>query len=234
VLKRLFNTPAVRATACWLISLYMRFAKLTGRWQVRNPDIPRAFWQRNEPFILALWHGRLMMMTYSWQPGKPIDFLISFHRDGDMVSRTIGHFGLGSIRGSSKRGGAPALKAMVKGLRQGTCVGIAPDGPTGPRMRASEGIVSVARLSGVPILPATCAASRRIILSSWDRFMIPLPFSRGIFLWGDPIYVPRDADNDTVQKTVMQVEEALNQMTEEADRAIGEEPIYPASLTDVQ
>jgi hypothetical protein len=234
VLKRLFNVPAVRAAACWLISLYIRFAQATGRWRVRNSDIPSELWHRNEPFILALWHGRLMMMTYCWQPGKPIDFLISFHRDGDLVSRTIAHFGMGSIRGSSKKGGASALKAMVKGLREGTCIGIAPDGPTGPRMRASEGVISVARLSGAAIIPATCAASRRIVLGSWDRFMIPLPFARGIFIWGDPIRIARDADDDSVQKAIMEVEEALIRLTDEADRAVGRDTISPASVSDVR
>lgn len=229
MLKRLFSLAVVRRITCWLISLYIRFARITSRWRVLGREIPEGFWSREEPFILALWHGRLMMMPYSWRRKKPIDFLISFHRDGDMVARTIGHFGLGSIRGSSKKGGASALKSMVRALRQGTWIGIAPDGPTGPRMRASEGIVSVARLSGVPILPATCAASRRIVLGSWDRFLIPLPFSRGIFSWGEPIRVPRDADDNTIRETVQQLEDALNTLTDEADRAVGQQTIEPAA-----
>jgi lysophospholipid acyltransferase (LPLAT)-like uncharacterized protein len=232
VLKRLFSSAIVRSIACWLISLYIRFARRTSRWKVVGGDIPNDLWRRNEPFILALWHGRLMMMPYSWQRGKRIDFLISFHRDGDLVARTIGHFGLGSIRGSSKKGGASALKSMVRGLRQGSWIGIAPDGPTGPRMRASEGIVSVARLAGVPIIPATCAASHRIVLGSWDRFLIPLPFSRGVFSWGTPITIARDADDDVIQQTVLQLEAALNQLTDDADRAVGQQPIPPAGLPD--
>src|SRR5262249_1086726 len=82
------------------------------------------------------------------------------------------------------KGGPAALRAMVRQLRQGESVGITPDGPNGPAMRASAGIVGVARLAGVPILPMTYATSRRRILQTWDRFHLPLPFSRGVFLSG--------------------------------------------------
>jgi hypothetical protein len=232
VLKRLFNVVVVRRIVCWLISLYIRFVRLTGKWEVRDGHIPEEFWGHEKPFILALWHGRLMMMPYSWQHGKPIDFLISFHRDGDIVSRTIAHFGLGSIRGSSKKGGAPALKSMVTALRNGTNIGVAPDGPTGPRMRASEGIISVARLSGAPIVPATCAVSRRKILGSWDRFVVALPFGRGVFSWGEPIYVPRDADEQMVRNAVLEVERSLNRLTDDADRAVGQSCIEPAATVE--
>lgn len=227
--KRVFKLAVVRAAACWLISLYIRLVRVTGKWEVRDGHIPEKLWNDGKPFILALWHGRLMMMPYSWRRGVPIDFLISFHRDGDLVSRTIAHFDLGTIRGSSKKGGAAALKSMVTALRQGKNIGIAPDGPTGPRMRASEGIVSVARLSGVPIIPAACAPSRRIVLGSWDRFVIALPFGRGVFCWGEPISVPRDADGPAVTAAIQNVEVALNQLTDAADRAVGQQTIAPAT-----
>lgn len=228
--KRVFKFAVVRRTACWLISLYIRLVKLTSKWDVRGGHIPEKFWNEGRPFILALWHGRLMMMPYSWRRGVPIDFLISFHRDGDLVSRTIAHFDLGTIRGSSKKGGAAALKAMVTALRQGKNIGIAPDGPTGPRMRASEGIISVARLSGAPIIPAACASSRRIVLGSWDRFVIALPFGRGVFCWGEPITVPRDADDQAVQAAIQKLEAALNGLADDADRAVGQQTIEPAAV----
>jgi len=205
---------------------------LTSTWEVNSGHIPQQLWDRGQPFILALWHGRLMMMPYSWRRGKPIDFLISFHRDGDMVSKTIAHFGLGTIRGSSKKGGASALKAMVSSLQKGSNIGIAPDGPTGPRMRASEGVVSVARLSGVPIVPATCAISRRKVLGSWDKFIVALPFARGVFSWGEPIHVPRDADEQTIANAVNEVERTLNRLTEDADRAVGQSVIEPAASVE--
>ena len=98
----------------------------------------------------------------------------------------------------------------------------------GPRMRAQSGIVVLARLSGAPIVPATYAVSRRKIASSWDRFVIALPFSRGLYLWGAPIHVARDADDDALETARMDLEISLNALTESADRRMGVEPVMPA------
>src|ERR1700739_4204747 len=90
----------------------------------------------------------------------------------------------------TRRGGSAALRTMVKRLRGGDCVGITPDGPRGPAMTASVGIVNLARLAGVPIIPITYATSRRSVLPTWDCFHFPWPFGRGVYLWGEPIQVP--------------------------------------------
>ena len=94
-------------------------------------------------------------------------------------------------------------------------------------MRASDGIISVARLSGAPIVPVTFSASRRKILKTWDRFVVPLPFSRGVFLWGEPILVARDADDAAQEAARRRVEDSLNALTDEADRICGAEAVPP-------
>ncbi len=223
--KRILGSDAVRRVLCWLGAQYIRFVYATGRWTVLRGDIPRAFWDRGEPFILCFWHGRLLMMPYCWNRRVDIHMLISQHRDGQIIARTVGHFGIRTIAGSSRRGGAGALRAMLKVLQAGECVGITPDGPRGPRMRASDGIVSVARLAGVPIVPATFAVDRRHVLGSWDRFVVAWPFARGVLAWGEPIHVTRDAD---VEAARARVEEALNVLTAEADALVGAAPVEPA------
>ena len=100
------------------------------------------------------------MMPYCWNPQKTIYMLISQHRDGQLIARTVGHFGIKTAAGSSSRGGARALRTMVKALSKGEYVGITPDGPRGPRRRARDGIVRVARLFGVPVIPAPVVATR--------------------------------------------------------------------------
>lgn len=153
--------------------------------------------------------------------------LISQHRDGELIARTIGHFGLGTVRGSSARpgkqdkGGGGALRAMIRQLSRGEYVGITPDGPRGPNQKVSDGIVTVAQLSGAPILPVSFATTRRVHARSWDRFLIALPFSRGIFVWGTPHYVPRDADADTLEKARLSLARDLNRITAEADAYCG-------------
>jgi lysophospholipid acyltransferase (LPLAT)-like uncharacterized protein len=117
---------------------------------------------------------------------------------------------------------------MLKSLKSGQCVGITPDGPKGPRMRASSGIVNLAKLAGVPILPATFSTSRRKLLGSWDRFAVALPFSRGVFVWGDPITVTRNADEPELESARRLVEASLNAITVDADSRLGLETPRPA------
>ncbi|WP_316978416.1 lysophospholipid acyltransferase family protein [Shumkonia mesophila] len=226
--KRILGSDAVRRMLCWLGAQYIRFVHATGRWSVVRGDVPQALWERGEPFILCFWHGRLLMMPYCWNRRVAIHMLISQHRDGQIIARTVGHFGIHAIAGSSKRGGAGALRAMLKALQAGECVGITPDGPRGPRMRASDGIVSVARLAGVPVVPATFAVDRRKVLGSWDRFVVAWPFARGVLVWGEPITVERDADDAAIEAARARVETALNAITAEADGLVGASPIEPA------
>ena len=190
----------------------------------------RAFelWSNNEPFILAFWHGRLLMMPYSWRCEKPVHMLISQHRDGQLIAHIVKHFGIATVSGSSSKGGAVALRALVKILKAGECVGVTPDGPRGPRMRVSDGIISLARLTGAPILPATYSIARGAALRSWDRFLLAAPFSRGIIVWGDPVYIDRDADSEAIEQYRFKLEEQMNAITQEADKNVGREPISPA------
>ena len=154
--------------------------------------------------------------------------LISQHRDGLLIAHTVAHFGIRTAAGSTTRGGAGALRTMLKALKAGEWVGITPDGPRGPRMRASDGIVHVARMAGVPILPATFGISRGRVLGTWDRFLVAWPFARGVIVWGDPIEVARDANDADVEAARQAVEDGLNAITAEADRLSDRAPIPPA------
>lgn len=228
MLKRILGSDAVRRVLCWVGAQYVRFVYLTGRWSVVRGEIPAEFWQRNEPFIACFWHGRLLMMPSFWGHHNPPRTLISQHRDGQIIARTAAHLGMQTIAGSTRKGGAGALRAMLRVLRDGACVAIAPDGPRGPRMRASDGIVALARLSGAAILPVAVAANRRKVLNSWDRFIVTWPFARGGVVWGEPIRVARDADAAQQEAARAQVEAALNAITAEADELAGVAPIEPA------
>jgi len=227
-IKRLGKSDTLRGLLCWLGAHYIRFVVLTGRWQVIEDAAATALWDQNRPFILAFWHGRILMMPRIWRNGTPIHMLISQHRDGQLIARTVAHFGIETVAGSSSRGGGAALRSMLKALKAGECVGITPDGPRGPRMRASAGIAAVARLSGCPVLPATWSARRMRLLGSWDRFAIALPFSRGELVWGEPIQVPADADADALEAARQRIEESLNALTAAADARMGQPSPQPA------
>jgi lysophospholipid acyltransferase (LPLAT)-like uncharacterized protein len=229
-LKGLLRSDGARRFLCALVALYIRLVRWTGIWSTEGASIPAAFHAAQRPFILAFWHGRLLMMPCAWNKRQAIHMLISGHRDGRIIADAVRHFGIDSIAGSSTEGGHVALRNMVRQLKSGDCVGITPDGPDGPAMRATSGIVAVARLSGAPVIPLSYATAWRRILGSWDRFHLPFPFSRGVFLWGEAIAVPADTDATGMEHYRVLIEERLNALTSEADRLMGHGRLSPGTM----
>lgn len=158
--------------------------------------------------------------------------LASSHPDGQLIAKTVVNFGIKTITGSTTRGGTAALRGLLGIIKAGECIGLTPDGPRGPRMRVSDGIVNIARLAGVPIIPASFGITRRRVLGSWDRFILAKPFSRGVIVWGEPITIDRDADDDAQETARRAVEEGLNAVTNEADTLCGCTTIEPAPLIE--
>ncbi|MBC44192.1 MAG: hypothetical protein CMO08_00050 [Thalassospira sp.] len=224
----------MRSTLCWLAASYVRLMRTTGRWRTEGGDHPAHYLTEGKPFIVAFWHQRLLMMPYTWRSvggDRPFNMLISSHRDGEIISRTIARFDIKTIAGSTGKGkgGAAALRQILKALKAGEVVGMTPDGPRGPRMRASDGIIQAARMAGVPIFPLTYSASNRKVIQSWDRFILPLPFSRGVFHWGDPIFVDRKLDEEGMEAKRVELENALTELTQKTDQSLGLDVIPPAA-----
>lgn len=231
LIKRIGRSKVVRGLLCWFAAQYIRFVHATTRWQVLGREPMDALLATDRPLIPAFWHSRLLMAPYGWPRGRPVRVLISTHRDGEIIARTVRHLGIGTIRGSTTRGGDSALRAMLTALQDGIYVAITPDGPRGPRMRVQPGVITLACLSGVPVVPATYAVSRCRFLDSWDRFVLALPFGRGVYLWGEPLAVPREADAAAREAARLELERRMNLLTAEADRLMGHAPIEPASET---
>jgi lysophospholipid acyltransferase (LPLAT)-like uncharacterized protein len=229
-LKRILKADRTRRFLCRLVAAYIRLVWRTSRFETRGAEHPESHWRDGKPFILSFWHGRLLMAPMAWKPGASMNMLISAHSDGRIIADAIGHFGLGSIAGSKSKGGMSALRAVVRALAAGQNVGFTPDGPRGPAMRVSAGIITAARLAQAPIIPLTFATTRRRLMGSWDRFHLALPFSRGIFLWGEPLAVPADADAARIEALRLELEARMNALTGEADRLCGHEPVAPAPL----
>jgi hypothetical protein len=219
--RRLLRNALLRRVACWTIHCYIRLVRRTNRWTVENGERPRRLLAEGRPFIGAFWHGRMLMIPIGWDQMASMHMLISAHRDGRIIADAVAYFGIAAIAGSTRRGGSAALRTMLKRLRDGDCVAITPDGPRGPAMTASAGIVNVARLAQVPIVPITYATSRRRIARTWDRFHIALPFGRGVFLWGEPIEIAADLDEAGVEEARRLIEERMLEMVREADRRVG-------------
>jgi lysophospholipid acyltransferase (LPLAT)-like uncharacterized protein len=226
-MKRILRSAWVQRLLCRLIAAYIRLVHRTSRFETLGGERPRLYWDADRPFILAFWHGRLLMAPMAWRHGASMNMLISDHADGRLIAGAIAHFDLGTITGSRSKGGAGALRAMLRALGAGQNIGVTPDGPRGPAMRVGPGIVAAARLAQAPILPLSYATTRRRLLGSWDRFHLALPFSRGVFVWGEPVMVARDADEAAMEMARRVLEDRLNAITEEADRRCGHAPIAP-------
>lgn len=200
----------------WIASGLMRIGAATLRRVDVGREHPEACLARGERVIVAFWHARLLMMPFVF-PGEPAAILISQHRDGEYITRVAQRLGFTVVRGSTTRGGARAFKQLMQALRDGSHVVITPDGPKGPRQQVKSGVIELSRLSGMPIVPVAFGAWPRTILKSWDRFLVPHPFGRGVYVWGEPIYVPADADKAAVEKFQSLLAERLDAIAAEAD-----------------
>jgi len=230
-LARLIDHPFGQRAVAWLVAQAIRFVWVSGRWRVENDTVLKAHWQGGTAMVGAFWHAHLMMMPMIWQSSMPMNMLISDHRDGRLISRIIGYLGIRTVVGSSSRqnGATAALKMLVRVLKAGEAVAITPDGPRGPRMHVAPGVVMAAKLAGVDIVPVAISARRRKILSSWDRFMIALPFSEGIILIGDGIAVPSTLDAEGLEGKRQELETAMIALCHEAERRMGHPPTEPGT-----
>lgn len=217
----------VMARLAWL---YIKFVQMSSRWQIIHENRVLPFVNEKKPLIVVFWHNRLFLNALGWPYKTPFYMLISKHSDGKLISKVMENFGIDTIEGSTNKGGAKALKTMVKTIKSGAPVGITPDGPRGPRFHISDGVIALAKLTGAPIMPGISSVKRRKILGSWDRFIFALPFSKACFVWGKPIYLEfrtskddktSDADPkercDPYAAHKKRIHEALIQTCDEAD-----------------
>ena len=214
--KELINSlilAIVPPLACCVIKLLSWSMRI----KVVNGHIQDEYHRRREPAIGAFWHGRLLMMPAGYR-GTKLTILISLHQDGELISRTANYFGFKSIRGSTTRGGLSAMREMLKASREGYDIAITPDGPRGPRYHVQNGIIELARRTGMAIIPLTFSASRKKLFRSWDRFLFPYPFSRGVFIWGEPVFVPRQMNGREFELKRLLLERRLREITDRADR----------------
>lgn len=158
-------------------------------------------------YIVALWHGHILPGMFYFRD-RGIVVVTSENFDGEWIARIIRRFGYGAARGSSSRGGAKALRVLLKSVAQAPAA-FTVDGPRGPRGVAQPGVVWLARATGRPILPIHAAADRHWTMNSWDRTQIPKPGARVVVALGEPLHVPRDADDADLEEARRAVEQGL-------------------------
>ncbi|MSP01117.1 MAG: DUF374 domain-containing protein [Acetobacteraceae bacterium] len=220
-MKPLLRSGPVQHFLAWLISRYLRLILYTNRWTLDGAD-HFAPHRAGKPAIYTFWHEFLPLMPalpmlarrFPDYVPTPLSTLVSQHRDGRLIGTVVRHFGIKPVHGSTSRGGANGVRRLLGLLRRGASIGITPDGPRGPKREAAQGVAQLAALSGVPILPCAVRTSRRVVLNTWDRMAIPLPFGRGVVVCEPAIAVSRDRWREALPI----VTAALNQAADRADR----------------
>jgi len=190
---------------------------MTYRKRIKGGEIEQSLFAQGIPPIYALWHGRLFYWPYFYRRQGRIHCLVSPSSDGEIIASLLRLFGLNVIRGSSFKGGTRAFRRLIRIVKGGNSAAIIADGSRGPALKVQEGVIHLAMLTGVPILPITYGAERAFVLKSWDRFMIPWPFSRVAVIFGDPVYVRRDLTENQLEEKRIELEQRLNEITKRAD-----------------
>jgi lysophospholipid acyltransferase (LPLAT)-like uncharacterized protein len=197
----------------WLVRLWVGTVRYRDHFEDPASDPRRRDPRRH--YIYAFWHETMLMPAVHY--GRlGVHVLISQHADGEMIARAAGHLGYGLVRGSTTRGGAGAMRQMLR-LKDHAHLCITPDGPRGPRRCVQPGLIYLAARTGLPIVPAGIGYQKCWRMRSWDRFAIPWPYCAARALIGAPIHVPAGLSRDEMEQYRLRVEQEMNRLTEEAE-----------------
>lgn len=190
--RTLLNNRLLATVAGILLNAYGEVFRLTSRIRIQaHPEVDRLIKEQGVAVIYALWHRHAffvpLLRSYS---GRSLAVLLSTHRDAQIVAVAVRLRGLAVVSGSSTRGGLKAYRLLRRWLAQRQLVCITPDGPKGPAEQVKSGVIHLARQSGCAIVPVSVFCSRAHRLSSWDRSLLPLPFSRVVLQLGEPLHPP--------------------------------------------
>ncbi len=233
-MKSLLSSPFFVAIGGWLIWLWMVTTSATVRWTVEGEPLAREEWGRGTGAILASWHRGVLLMPSGWRrhvrtwPGKPptLAMLVSLSRDALYTTRACEILGLDIIKGSSAnpkkankdKGGARAAVELTKYLRDDGCVCITLDGPRGPPEEVGLGAIMIAQRVGSGILPYAIAAAPIVRLNTWEKLMLPLPFTRGAIVFGPMLFPSRD---DVLEDLQAELQRRMDTVTARADEIVG-------------
>ena len=170
--------------------------------------------------VISGWHGRSFVAANFFR-GKGMWVIISHSRDGDIQNRIFSRLGFKTIRGSTGRGGVRAAIEAIKVLRDGAWMALTPDGPRGPSGVVQPGVMTMAQKSGAALVPIGISARPRWLVRTWDRYMIPWPFAKALMIFGEPMFVPKDAAPEEVESLRLALEGEIHRLEAEAERKVG-------------
>jgi lysophospholipid acyltransferase (LPLAT)-like uncharacterized protein len=236
--RTILRSSPVQWVFAAFLAAWMALVRGTSRWTIVGEEHARPVWTSGKGVVWCYWHSRIMGAHSIWPKDvQQMLMLISLSPDGVFVARAAELVGRTVVRGSSSKkkadgetedkGALQAFRHMVSHASKGGCVGMTPDGPRGPRMRAQIGAVRVAKIAKVPLLPSAFAVKGAGYAKSWDRFHLPPLFSRGVIVYRPAIDVPARADEAAMEAVRLQLEHELTVAMQEADRLVDGPLIEP-------
>ena len=184
-----------------------------------NSEVEDQIKSLNGPYILTLWHGRIFYLFYYLRNRPDYFLLISPSADGDLLAKLAHLMGYSVIRGSTFKKAVPAARSLIRILRDGQRIIIIADGSRGPCCVAQSGSVQLAGITKLPLFPMTFSAKNKVVLNTWDNFILPLPFTRCSINFGSPIYIASRSSEELVEEKRLELETELNQLSSKCDKA---------------
>lgn len=170
-------------------------------------------------YLYAFWHEYILLPAYLFGPSENIHVLISRHADGQLIAEVAQRLGFRPVRGSSTRGGAEAVREMLK-LCDAGHLAVTPDGPRGPRREVQPGVVYLASRTGLPVVPFGVAFDQPRRARSWDQFALPRLFRRAVIVTGEPLVIPANVDRDALEPHRLRIQHELDRLTQLAEAAV--------------
>lgn len=196
-----------------LVALLIRGLRSTWTVRAHGRELLERFAAEDRRYVHVFWHAHILLGIYSYV-GPRIVVMISRHRDGELIAKTVERFGYLAARGSTTEGGSAAFREMVHAVRAGMDICFTPDGPRGPARKVQPGTIAAARALGIPIVPVVGGADRAWRLNSWDRFVVPRPGARVLLACGEPLVVSR---GDSIEEGAARLERAMEALGDFAD-----------------
>ena len=217
-MKKFFKSKLGIFISSFLVSLLIKIIYKTGKWNIIKDKKAKDIQNNKKPYIAVFWHSRMVLMPFMKDYNQSFGMLGSDHGDSLIIQKAVSYFNITHISGSSTEGGREGLLEMKSWIKKSFPVGLTPDGPRGPAYELKMGVVQLARLLKVPIIPCTYSSKYGKFLNTWDCFLLPKLFDDGVLLLGEPIEVTK---KDNMEESRLKVEESLFALTKQADELCG-------------
>ena len=222
-MKLFLNTLLMQKLAPTVIGVYVKALHKTCTVHITGAEQLQPYIDAQQPMLPCYWHQQMTFaIDFLWglcQQGVKASVLVSPSKDGDIGNAVLKKLGVGVLRGSAHRTGAVAMRDVYLTISKEKCsVGAAVDGPLGPAREAKVGVITLAQLSGAPIIPIANACNHKIHLNSWDNFFLPLPFGTVHTVIGKPVVVEKRVSAEQISELQQQLTDQLNQLSLQAEQ----------------